>query len=241
MQSKYIDHSQKTVLEIAPSNPMQLSCNPSVEQKIFVFDVSFIGQMEMYSDVDTVAEYLNAHEGWFCRCAQPMQVEPLGDNGYVLTIGKFGSFGYEVEPKIGVVLMPPVGRVYDMHTIPVPNYESVGYEVNYRASMGLTQINLDQPEVVKQGLFNKNQITINCITQVAWTLDLTVKVEFPQFIYKLSPSLIQSTGDRVLAQIVRQISPRLTYKVQQDFHTSRNLPIPPKSSRHLNQVNKSSL
>ncbi|WP_425461531.1 DUF1997 domain-containing protein, partial [Hyella patelloides] len=39
---------------------------------------------------------------------------------------------------------------------------------------------------------------------------------------------MQNTGDRLLAQIVRQISPRLTYKVQQDFHSSKGLPIPAK-------------
>jgi Protein of unknown function (DUF1997) len=239
MQSKYINQSQNTFLEISTRDSMQLTYTKSVEQqKTFVFEVNFTGQMEMYSDADTVAEYLNAHEGWFCRCAQPMKVEPLGDNGYVLTVGKYGSFGYEVEPKIGVVLMPPLGRVYQMHTIAVPNYETTGYEVNYRASMELTQVNLDTPETVKNGLFAKKQIISHCITQVDWTLDLAVEVEFPQFIHKLSSSLIQTTGDRLLAQIVRQISPRLTYKVQQDFHISRNLPIPPKSGRVLKQVNK---
>jgi hypothetical protein len=237
MQSKYINQSQNTFLEISTRDSMQLTYTQSVEQqKTFVFEVNFTGQMEMYSDADTVAEYLNAHEGWFCRCAQPMKVEPLGDNGYVLTIGKYGSFGYEVEPKIGVVLMPPVARVYQMHTIPVPNYQASGYEVNYRASMELTQINLDTPETVKNGFFAKRQTIPQCITQVDWTLDLAVEVEFPQFIYKLSSSLIQTTGDRLLAQIVRQISPRLTYKVQQDFHTSHNLPMPPKSGRQLNQT-----
>ncbi|MEO1800897.1 MAG: DUF1997 domain-containing protein, partial [Cyanobacteria bacterium J06629_2] len=67
-------------------------------------------------------------------------------------------------------------------------------------------------------------------------LDLKVKVEFPQFISKLSASLIQATGDRLLAQIVRQVSPRLTYKVQQDFHQNYGLAMPPKSSRQLNKV-----
>ncbi|MDY7014297.1 MAG: DUF1997 domain-containing protein, partial [Cyanobacteriota bacterium] len=64
-------------------------------------------------------------------------------------------------------------------------------------------------------------------------LQLKVTVNFPKFIYKLPPSLIQSTGDRLLAQIVRQISPRLTYKVQKDFHRSLDLPLPPKQSRTL--------
>ena len=218
---------------------MQLTCTNSLEnKKTFAFAVGFVGRMDMYSDADTVAEYLNAHEGWFCRCAQPMKVEPLGNNGYVLTVGKYGSFGYEVEPKMGVVLHPPVGRVYQMQTIPIPDYDAPGYDVNYQASMELTEIDTQGREV-KEGMFSRKQNVPARITQVNWTLNLSVEVEFPQFIGKLSSSLIQSTGDRLLGQIVRQVSPRLTYKVQQDFHTSHQLPVPPKNSRQLDKIDNS--
>ena len=240
MQSKYIESSQNRLLETSTSNSMQLTCTNSIEKKkAFVFEVSFEGRMDMYGDADTVAEYLNAHEGWFCRCAQPMKVEPLGNNGYVLTVGKYGSFGYEVEPKVGVVLHPPVGRVYQMQTIPIPDYEAPGYDVNYQASMELTEISPETRVKSKEGLFSGKQDLPSRITQVNWTLNLAVEVEFPQFISKLSSSLIQTTGDRLLGQIVRQISPRLTYKVQQDFHSSHQLPLPPKTSRKLHKIDKS--
>ena len=236
MQSKLINHSQNTFLEISSPDSMQLTYTNSVEQKqTFVFEVSFNGRMDMYSVVETVAEYLNAHEGWFCRCAQPMQVEPLTDNGYILTVGKFGSFGYEVEPKIGVVLSPPVDGVYLMQTVPLPNCDE-GYEVNYRATMKLEEIAGDTIQTTGKGLFSQ-QVTIpERVTKVTWDLDLKVKVEFPSFMSKLSANLIQVTGDRLLAQIVRQVSPRLTYKVQQDFHHSHHLAMPPKSSRQLHKV-----
>ena len=236
MQSKFINHPQNTLLEISSADSMELTGNNSLEQQTtFVFEVSFNGRMDMYSDVDTVAKYLNAHEGWFCRCAQPMKVTPLSDNGYVLTVGKYGSFGYEVEPKIAVVLNPPLDRVYRMHTIPIPGYDSPGYEVNYNAVMKLQELEVDSAEIVTKGLFSK-QIIPTPITQVSWELDLTVEVEFPQFIARLSSGLIQGTGDRLLAQIVRQVSPRLTYKVQQDFHSRHHLPLPSKSSRQLHKV-----
>ncbi len=237
MQSKFINHPQNTFLEISSPDSMQITCTNSIEQQTaFVFEVGFNGRMDMYGDVDTVAQYLNAHEGWFCRCAQPMKVEPLIDNGYILTVGKYGSFGYEVEPKIGVVLKPPVDRVYLMHTIPIPDYDAMGYDVNYQATMKLQEVAVENYSIPSKGLFAK-QVTIpDRITQVSWELNLKVKVEFPQFIGKLSPSLVQATGDRLLAQIVRQISPRLTYKVQQDFHTSHNLSMPPKNSRQLNKI-----
>lgn len=239
MQSKFINHSQNTFLEISSSDSMQLTYTDSVEQqRTFAFTVSFNGQMDMYSDIDTVAKYLDAHEGWFCRCAQPMKVEPLTNNGYMLTVGKFGSFGYEVEPKIAVVLNPPQDRVYLMHTIPLPEGNE-GYEVNYHAKMKLQEIAGGTTQIQNKGLFGKQIIIPERITEVTWDLDLKVQVEFPQFISKLSPNLIQATGDRLLAQIVRQISPRLTYKVQQDFHHSHSLAMPPKSSRQLHKVTPS--
>ena len=238
MQSKLINHTANSFLEIPATDTMQLTCHKSIEQQnVFTFEVGFEGRMDMYSDVDTVAKYLNAHEGWFCRCAQPMTVEPLTDNGYVLTVGKYGSFGYEVEPKIGVVLNPPVDRVYHMQTIPVPNYDAPGYDVNYRAKMELQEVDTtSQP--VERGFFGKAKLP-DRITRVTWDLQLEVKVEFPQFVAKLSPGIIQTTGDRLLAQIVRQVSPRLTYKVQQDFHDSYSLVMPPKSSRQLHKVTNS--
>lgn len=203
----------------------RISSGNCVEQaKSVHFQTHFAGYMEMDSDAQTVAEYLNTHERWFCHCAQPMKVEPIGNNGYILVIGRFGSFGYEVEPKIAVVLHPRQNGVYWMQSIPVPNYHPPGYSVKYEASMELI-------EVPKPGFENSS-----VITQVKWQLNLEVAVQFPKFINKLPLSLIQSTGDRLLTQIVRQISPRLTYKVQQDFHASLNLPIPPKSSRQLWKV-----
>ena len=238
MQAKFINGSPNTLLEIPASDSMQLTANSLENKKVFVFEVGFRGRMDMYSDADTVAKYLNAHEGWFCRCAQPMKVEPLGNNGYVLTVGKYGSFGYEVEPKMGVILHPPVDRVYHMQTIPIPDYEAPGYDVNYQASMELIEIATEDRVESKEGLFSRKQNFPDRLTEVNWTLNLSVEVEFPQFINKLSSSLVQNTGDRLLSQIVRQISPRLTYKVQQDFHNSHKLPTPPKSSRELNKIDK---
>ena len=239
MQSKFINHPQNKFLEVSLADSIQLKYNKSSieQQNTFVFEVSFRGRMDMHSDVDTVAEYLNAHEGWFCRCAQPMKVEPLDDNGYVLTVGKYGSFGYEVEPKIGIVLAPPEGRTYRMYTIPIPDNDAAGYEVNYNAVMKLQEISLDSTQKWNRSLISRYP-SLDHITQVNWELDLKVEVEFPQFMAKLSPRLVQGTGDKLLAQIVRQVSPRLTYKVQQDFHSSHNLPLPSKSSRQLDLVTK---
>jgi hypothetical protein len=171
--------------------------------------------MEMYASADTIAEYLNNHSSWFSRCAEPMKVEPLGENGYALVIGRFGSFGYEVEPKVGLELLPPKDRIYRIRTIPVPNYQAPGYEVDYNSSLQLIEI--------QQSQFSNNSVEI---TRVEWELDLKVYINFPRFIQRLPKALVQSTGDRLLNQIVRQVSRRLTRKVQEDFHQSLGIELP---------------
>lgn len=186
----------------------------------FYFQAKFAGDMAMYSDFQTVSEYLNSHQEWFVRCAQPMSVEPLSSNGYILTLGRFGALGYELEPKIALVLQPPQDGIYQMHSIPVPDYCPLGYEVDYQASLELVEIPADAAS-------SRSGISFS---QIKWQLDLKVAVQFPKFIDKLPRSLIQKAGDRVLTQIVRQVSPRLTHKVQQDFHQRLGLPVPPKTS-----------
>ena len=169
------------------------------------------GCMDMYADVETAARYLDAHHGWFRRCAHPMKAEPLGENGYALTVGKFGSFGYEVEPKIGLDLLPQEQGVYRIKTIPVPGYEAPGYDVDFQAALELVEADADAPSAK--------------LTQIVWELNLEVSVQFPRFIHALPKSIVQTTGDRLLNQVVRQVSRCLTHKVQEDFHKSIDAPL----------------
>lgn len=173
--------------------------------------------MEMPAPAEKVAEYLNAHASWFSRCAEPMKVQLLGENGYALVIGRFGAFGYEVEPKIGLELLPPEEGIYRIRTIPIPDYQAPGYDVDYRASLQLIE--------------NDVCTSIGEVTRVEWELDLVVDLHFPRFIQRLPKSIIQSTGDRLLNQIVRQVSRRLTRKVQQDFQKSLEIPLPANSKQ----------
>jgi hypothetical protein len=173
----------------------------------FCFNHHFTDAMIMGADVQTVGRYLDAHQGWFTRCAQPMQVEAIGQDGYALTIGKFGSFGYTVEPKIGLELLPQNGGVYRIKTIEIPDYNPPGYEVDFNANMKLV-------ETVEGTKLE---------TRVEWDLDLSVFIQFPKFIYKLPKKVVQGTGDKVLKQIVTQVSRCLTNKVRADFHENLGL------------------
>ena len=173
--------------------------------------------MEMPAPAEKVAQYLNNHASWFSRCAEPMKVQLLGENGYALVIGRFGAFGYDVEPKIGLELLPPDEGIYRIRTIPVPDYHPPGYDVDYRASLQLIE--------------NGASTRISEVTRVEWELDLVVDLHFPRFIQRLPKSIIQSTGDRLLNQIVRQVSRRLTRKVQEDFQKSLAIPFPANSKQ----------
>ena len=197
------------------------------------FQTHFQGIMEMYSNIETVAEYLDRHQGWFVRCASPIKAEPFGQNGYTLTMGNYGAFGYQVEPKMSVILEPPQNNSYLMYSVSNPEVNHLGYEVNYQANMNLEEISSSEAAPGLDKVFKKEGITDipSIVTRVNWKLDLQVKVKFPNFIFRLPISLIEKTGDRLLAQIVRQVSHHLNFKVQKDFHTSLSLPIPPKAAR----------
>lgn len=182
----------------------------------FLFRGEYAGRMDMAADRQTVSNYLDDHHAWFLRCAHPMTAVPLGENGYDLTVGHFGALGYDVEPKVGLHLLPQENGVYRIETIPVPGYEPPGYDVDFRASMQLNEMTTDAGAI---------------ITQVDWDLDLKVWVSFPRFIHALPKRLIQKTGDHLLSQIVRQVSRCLTHKVQEDFHESLQLSFPESYSK----------
>lgn len=176
--------------------------------------------MEMYADATTVIAYLDSHRDWFKRCAHPMSTEPLGETGYALSIGRFGSFGYEVEPKIGLDLLPQENGVYRIRTMPVPNYEPPGYDVDFQAVLNLVEVDsataLQNLQIDREAASQLPPV----MTRVEWELNLLVSLHFPRFIQALPKTLIQTTGDRLLNQIVRQVSRRLTAKVQDDFHNT---------------------
>jgi hypothetical protein len=208
------------------------------EREPIPFQTSFQGIMEMYSKMETVAEYLDRHEGWFVRCALPMKAEPFGQNGYTLTIGSYGAFGYQVEPKMSVILEPPQDNFYLMYSVPNPNFNHLGYEVNYQATMNLEEITSSEATSGLDRVYKKQGLSDlpSTITRVNWQLDLQVKVKLPKFIYRLPMSIIENAGDRLLTQIVRQVSPRLSFKVQKDFHTQLSLPIPPQTARTCEHI-----
>ncbi len=210
-----LQNVDKPGTELIHSLEAQMQPNAHSGKSVTEFRSTFTDCMEMYANADKVAEYLDEHHSWFRRCAAPMEAESIGETGYALSLGRFGSLGYHIEPKIGLNLLPQDAGVYRIRTIEVPDYEAVGYDVDFQASL---ELNEHEP--------NDEKLQVDCLTRVEWTLDLGVSIEFPRFISALPKKMVKGTGDRLLNQIVRQISRRLTHKVQEDFHTSMNLPMP---------------
>ena len=190
------------VLDLSSPNESPAISGETTVERAFTFRHQFTGTMELDVCFYRLGYYLDVHQGWFRRCAKPMHAEPLGERGYVLTIGQYGAFGYDVEPKMAVELLPGQDGCYRMFSVPLPDEELTGYQVDYQAALQLVPATAEA-------------------THVAWELDLRVTIEFPGFIRRLPRRVIQNTGDRLLAQIVRQVSRRLTHKVQADFHASQ--------------------
>ncbi len=185
---------------------------------------TFADLMEMRAPATVVGAYLDRHEGWFRRCAAPMAVDPIGNQGYVLTLGRFGNFGFEVEPTIGLELLPQAAGVYRILTVPVPDGDpalSSLYDVEFIASLCL-----DEASASEVSSEEVDDVMLHTI--VRWQLELAVWLRLPSMLSLLPEQLVQSSGDHLLRQIVRQISRRLTWKVQEDFHSSHGIPCPPR-------------
>ncbi|MEL6246596.1 MAG: DUF1997 domain-containing protein [Cyanobacteria bacterium J06648_16] len=182
------------------------------QSSTMLFEGNYIGEMKMSADAKTVADYLDAHQEWFARCAKPIAVESIGDNGYALSLGRFSSLNFSLEPKIGLHLLPQDAGVYRIETVPVPNYKPEGYDVDFQAAMTLNELaNNEQGQP---------------LTNVEWELKLLTSVQMPRFIQALPFGFVKTSGDKLLNQIVKQVSRRLTYKVQKDFHVTLGLPMP---------------
>jgi hypothetical protein len=214
MQS-HILHQQPIETRFHCEGSYEESDNTAIETQTSLEPVRFKGHftdyMELLADRDTVARYLDDHENWFMRSAHPMKVELLATNAYAVSVGKYGAFGYEVEPKVGLELLPAEAGVYAIETVEIPNYVAPGYEVDFNAALKLVEIENTTP-----------------VTHIDWQLDLVVDVQFPKFIRKLPKKVIEKTGTGLLSQIVRQVSHRLTRKVQQNFYQTMGIPAPHK-------------
>lgn len=207
---------------------LRLSGDPQVRR----YASHFADLMEMRAPADVVGRYLDRHEDWFRRCAAPMTVASLDRDAYLLTLGRFGNFGFEVEPTIALELLPQENGVYEIVTLPLAdqsaNLQGL-YDVDFNASLRLDET--DGQSLSASGPIEVSNEEVDLLmshTLVRWQLDLAVWIRLPSMLNLLPDGLVQSSGDHLLKQIVRQISRKLTWKVQEDFHANHGIPCPPR-------------
>jgi hypothetical protein len=206
-------------------NPQKLANKEDKDKKVYpptVFCNHFVGYMDLFADAATVMAYLDNHQGWFKRCAHPFKAEAIGATGYAMGVGRVGAFGYYVYPNVGLNLLPQENNIYRIVTIPIPDQEPQGYEVDFQAEMRLEE------RLLADLLSGEELERTPAMTSIEWDLNLTVTLQFPPFIHRMSKDVIQKSGDGVLAFVVKHVSNSLTAKVQNDFHKTHKIKVPKK-------------
>lgn len=182
------------------------------------FHNNYVGYMDLFADKQTVMKYLDAHQGWFRRCAHPFKADPIGTTGYAMGVGQVGAMGFQVDARVGLDLLPPdENSTYRIVTIPIPNQPPQGYEVDFQAEMRLEEKTVD---------LQSGSGGTAIMTSIEWDLDIVVSLQFPPFILRLSQDILQKTGDGVLGFVVKRVSKSLTAKVQDDFHKTHAIKVP---------------
>ena len=191
------------------------------------FKLHYKDYVEFYAPATTVANYLAEHSDWFPRCAEPIKVSSLGDNAYDLLLGHYGTFKFELEVRIGLELMPAQEfGVYYIRSIPLKDYSPPGYEVDFKGKIKLKEVPVNDSHWFAAFPDREKYPIPPIMTKWKWQLDLSVGVQFPQFIRSMPQAIIHKAGDRLLIKIVREISRRLATRVQADFHQTLGLPFP---------------
>ena len=161
-----------------------------------------------------VAAYLDDHQELVPRCASPMQVEAIDQKSYSLTLGRFGNFGFEVEPTIALRSCRS-------------RKGSTGSKPCRRAASpwpaGSLRRRLPRPGCAGSPKQDTPHRAMGSGSQASGSA--------AQGDHHAAGSVVQSSGDHLLRQIVRQISRRLTWKVQEDFHATHGLSCPPRRQR----------
>ncbi len=178
----------------------------------------YTGYLELNSSAKVVDEYIKNHHYWFPRCADPLKVVAIGQNGYDILVGKYGALKFEIEVRLGLELLPPNSQgIYKINSINLPNYTPPGYGIDFKGSFKLTEIPLQKKNFLSMLGFNREQ---SVMTRWDYQLDLQVKIKFPKFILRLPESVIKNTGDRIILQVVNEVSRRLSERVKNEFHLS---------------------
>ncbi len=168
------------------------------------------GEVDLETDQATLADYLTQHSRWIERCFKPLQVYPLAADAYKLQFFRIGGLGFELEPCFGVQIWSEGDSLFRLGSIELPSDEGLPYRVQCQSSFRLEEIS---PTTRKDP---KRQAPI--VTRVHWHLYLNIHMDLPGFLQALPYSLVHRVGSKVVQQVTRNMSDRLTHNVCSDFY-----------------------
>ncbi len=166
------------------------------------------GRVDLQTDRFTLAHYLHHHAEWIERCFKPLKVFPLSPETYKLQFFRIGGLGFELEPCFGIKIWPEQNSVFRLSSIELPEEEGLPYSVDCLSYFRLEELD---PEPLQEPL-----------TRVHWDLKLDIWMQLPGFLQALPYSLVYRVGARVVNQVTRSMSDRLTHNVCTDFYRSVN-------------------
>ncbi|MEN9205145.1 MAG: DUF1997 domain-containing protein [Thermostichales cyanobacterium DRC_bins_46] len=162
------------------------------------------GEVDLETPVEELAGYLRHHQEWIHRCFKPLKVQPLGNADYRLQFFRIGGLGFELEPHFAITIWEDPLHCFRLTSLALPEDASLPYQVDCQASFRIEQHSSDpQP-----------------LTRVYWDLTLKIDLELPGFLQVLPRPLVQKVGIKVVNQVTRSMSDRLTHNVCTDFYRS---------------------
>ncbi|MDX2273148.1 MAG: DUF1997 domain-containing protein [Cyanobacteriota bacterium] len=195
-------------MSIASSKPVAPPANPTEMPSSIEIVAHQQGQVDLDTDVQALAHYLNHHQSWIHHCFKPLQVEALSEDTYRLQFFRIGGMGFELEPCFGVKIWPEDQQVFRLSSIELPSDAELPYKVDCQSYFQLEALP-DAGNSAPQ-------------TRVHWDLKLRIGMELPGFLLALPRKLVHKVGSRVVNQVTRSMSDRLTHNVCTDFYKSIN-------------------
>lgn len=160
------------------------------------------GQVDMQTKRESLAAYLQEHQKWIDRCFKPLKVFPLSDSTYKLQFFRIGGLGFELEPCFGVKIWSEKHYMFRLSSIELPSDADLPYTVDC------------------QSYFQLEELPESGMTRVNWDLELDIWMELPRFLAAFPYNLVYNVGAKVVRQVTRRMSDRLTHNVCTDYYRS---------------------
>ncbi len=160
------------------------------------------GQVDMETEREPLAAYLQEHQEWIDRCFKPLKVFPLSESTYKLQFFRIGGLGFELEPCFGVKIWSEENYMFRLSSIELPSDADLPYTVDC------------------QSFFQLQDLPTAGMTRVNWDLELDIWMELPRFLAAFPYNLVYNVGAQVVRQVTRRMSDRLTHNVCTDYYRS---------------------